>query len=122
MPQRRGELPLSNFAADAESVATYDDGRTSIAVTYMLGEYQYVAATWWLAGADLALEAEDLDGLAPEGDTVIISASSSRTATLRSPSASGATSPSRRCMTMHLKNLTGTEDAHYDLYIDPGPG
>jgi len=115
-----GELPLSNFAADAASVATYDDGRTSIDVTYMLGEYQYVAATWWLAGADLALEAEDLGGLAPEGDSVIISAAvADDAAPITFEQRSEVTES--EVLTLHLKNLTGTVDAHYDLYSVPTP-
>lgn len=112
------ELPLSNFAADAESVATYDDGRTSISVTYMLGKYQYVAATWWFAGADLALEAEVLDGLAPEGDTVIKSASVAAEATTVSFGQGGNVTESE-VITIHINNTAGTEDSHYDLYMIP---
>ena len=115
-----GELPISNFAADAASVATYDDGRTSMDVTYMLGEYQYVAATWWFAGADLALAAEDLGGLAPEGDSVIISAAvADDAAPITFEQRSSVTES--EVLTLHLKNLTGTVDAHYDLYSVPAP-
>lgn len=113
-----GELPLSNFVADAASVATYDDGRTSVAVTYMLGEYQYVAATWWFAGADLALEAEELGGIAPEGDTVIKSASVADDASSVVFDQGGSVTESE-VITLHLINLAATQPAHYDLYAIP---
>lgn len=114
------ELQISDLNADAESVATYDDGHTSISVTYMLGEYQYVAATWYLVEADggLKVAEEDLGGLAPEGDTVIKSASVPADATSVAFGQGGNVTESE-VITIHIINVTGTEVAHYDLYAIP---
>jgi hypothetical protein len=114
------ELQISDLEADAESVATYDDGRTSIDVTYMLGEYQYVAATLYMvmSGADLQVAEEDLGGLAPEGDTVIKSASVAEGETSVSFGQGGNVTESE-VITIHIINITGTEPVTYNLYAIP---
>lgn len=114
------ELQISNLAADAESVMTYDDGHTSIGVTYMLGAYQYVAATWYFHtdGADLMFAEEDLGGIAPEGDTVIKSASVAAEATSVSFGQGGSVTESE-VITIHIINVAGTEPATYNLYAIP---
>jgi hypothetical protein len=114
------ELQISDLTTDAESAATYDDGHTSIGVTYMLGEYQYVAATWFFHtdGTDLMFAEEDLGGIAPEGDTVIKSASVADGATSVSFGQGGNVTESE-VITIHIINVTGTEAAHYDLYAIP---
>jgi hypothetical protein len=114
------ELQISDLEADAESVATYDDGRTSIDVTYMLGEYQYVAATWYMvmSGADLQVAEEDLGGLAPEGDTVIKSASVADDTSSVVFDQGGSITESE-VITLHLINLAATVPNTYVLYSIP---
>jgi hypothetical protein len=113
-------LQISNLTADAESAATYDDGHTSIGVTYMLGEYQYVAATWFfhMDGADLMFAEEDLGGIAPEGDTVVKSASVAEGETSVSFGQGGNVTESE-VTTIHINNIAGTEAATYNLYAIP---
>lgn len=114
--------PIAVLSADAETVATYDDGRASIDLGYTQGPYQYVAATWYMvmAGSDLLIDEEVLDGLAPEGDTIIKSASVAADATSVSFSQGGAVTETE-VLTIHIINLTGTEDAGYLLYSVPAP-
>ena len=69
---------VDDFAADAESVLTYDDGRYSVDVTYTQFQYQYVEARWFFveSGSDLLLDDEDLQSPDPDVDFVtVISAS-----------------------------------------------
>lgn len=57
------------------NVATYDDGRGSVDVVYLAGDYQYVSATWYLTEIDgqLLLDEEALQAAQPDGDTALVS-------------------------------------------------
>lgn len=109
--------PIAVISADAETVVTYDDGRASIDLGYTQGAYQYVAATWYMvmAGSDLLIDEEVLDGLAPEGDSVIISAS---VADDVSPVVFDQRSEvtETEVLTIHIINLAATVDNSYLLY------
>lgn len=113
-------LPAKLETADPASAATYDDGRVSIDVVYWQGEYQYVAATWWLVdnGGTWVLDAEELGGLAPEGDTVIISASITDDA---APITFDQRSEifESEVVIIHLINLTSTMPHEYVLFMVP---
>jgi hypothetical protein len=112
-------LQISNLEADTESAATYDDGHTSINVTYMLGEYQYVAATWFfhMDGSELMFAEEDLGGIAPEGDTVVKSASVPEGETSVAFGQGGNVTESE-VITIHISNAAA-EPATYNLYAIP---
>lgn len=114
------ELQISNLTPDIDSAVTYDDGRTSIGVAYMLGEYQYVAATWHMVEAadGLQVAEERLGGLAPEGDTVIISAS---VAGDNEPIAFDQRSEifESEVTTIHIVNTAATTSNTYYLYSVP---
>ena len=55
-------------------VATYDDGRASIDVAYMRGDYQHVDARWFMVERDgeLLIDQESLLPPRPEGDQAIV--------------------------------------------------
>jgi len=114
--------PIAVVSADAESVATYDDGRASIDLGYTQGPYQYVAATWYMvmAGSDLLIDEEVLDGLAPEGDTIIKSASVADDVSSVVFGQGGAVTESE-VLTIHIINLAATVDNTYHLYAVPAP-
>jgi len=49
-------------------VQTYDDGRASLDFDYLLGEYQYTAARWYMVEADGALLIDEEELLPPQPD------------------------------------------------------
>ena len=66
-------LPYTLLATG--NAATYEDGRSSVEVVYLAGEYQYVTATWFLTEVDgqLLLDEEVLEAAQPDGDTALVS-------------------------------------------------
>lgn len=56
------------------TVNTYDDGRASIDVTYLRGDYQHVDARWYMVeqGGDLLVDQEELLVPRPEGDQAVV--------------------------------------------------
>lgn len=114
--------PITVVSADAASVVTYDDGRASLDLGYMQGTYQYVAATWFMvmAGTDLLIDEEDLGGIAPEGDTVIISAAvADDVSPIIFEQRSEVTES--EVLTLHIKNLLATVDNSYLVYSVASP-
>ena len=71
--QDLGELPQYTVLSTGD-VQSYDDGRVSVDVEYMLGQYQYVDARWFLveAGDQLLIDEEELLPPMPEGDTTAV--------------------------------------------------
>jgi len=69
-----GELPAYSIVS-AENVQTYDDGRASLDIVYMLGDYQLVNARWYMVMVDdaLLIDAEELMLPQPEGDAEVVS-------------------------------------------------
>jgi len=64
-----GELPPYTILG-AGNVQTWDDGRASVDLVYLLGEYQFVEARWFLvmAGDQMLIDEEVLLPSVPEGD------------------------------------------------------
>jgi hypothetical protein len=56
-------------------VQTYADGRASLDIVYMLGQYQYVDARWYMimAGDALVIDEQELLVPQPEGDSTVVS-------------------------------------------------
>lgn len=69
-----GELPAYTIVT-AENAQTYDDGRASLDLVYMFGDYQLVSARWYMVMADdaLLIDAEELMLPQPEGDSTVVS-------------------------------------------------
>lgn len=68
--------PLPMYAiVSVDSAQTYEDGRASIDIDYMLGHYQYTSARWYMvmAGDALLIDEEELLLPQPEGDTTVAS-------------------------------------------------
>jgi hypothetical protein len=68
-----GALPaLSVLELDSATAMTYDDGRASIDIVFMQGEYQYVEARWFFveSGSDLLLDEETFLNPEPDVDFV----------------------------------------------------
>ena len=68
------DLPLFTILETGE-VQTYDDGRVSIHVVYMLGDHQYSDSRWYFVQADGQLLLDEVEQLRPqpEGDSAVIS-------------------------------------------------
>ncbi|HEU5430637.1 MAG TPA: hypothetical protein VFU81_03190 [Thermomicrobiales bacterium] len=71
-----GGAPAPKIAVvSTGDVNTYEGGNVSLDLVYMLGDYQYVNARWFMIPADryLILDHEQLLAPHPEGDTTVIS-------------------------------------------------
>lgn len=64
--------PITLLAAG--DVATYEDGRAAVDVSYRRGDYQYVDARWFLVERDgeLQIDQEQLLPPRPEGDQAVV--------------------------------------------------
>ncbi len=61
------ELPLYAIVATGD-VQTYDDGRASLDLDYMLGDYQYTSARWYMVDAGGQLLIDEEEYLLPQPD------------------------------------------------------